>query len=62
MDRNSCQMTFSEALEQYLDAREDIKDAPVGCFRWRDNKDKIKAAEDYMNALTSEQNEHPESP
>ena len=47
-------MKFSEALEQFLDARDDIKDAPTGCKRWLDNVQNIKDAQDHMDALTGD--------
>ena len=52
MKGEDCRMKFSEALEQFLDAREDIKDSPRGCRRWLDNLEKIKEAQDHMDALT----------
>lgn len=46
-------MTFTEALEQYLVYREDLTTAPDGCRRWHDDMDKIKEAQEHMDALTS---------
>ena len=54
MKGEDCRMKFSEALEQFLDAREDIKDSPRGCRRWLDNLEKIKEAQDHMDALTGD--------
>lgn len=53
MKRDECWMTFSEALEQYLNAREDQhNDCPVGCTRWQANQQAMSDAAAHMDALT----------
>ena len=54
MKREDCWMTFTEALEQFLTAREERADAPTGCRRWQRACDDMADAEKHMNALTSE--------
>lgn len=52
MKREDCWMNFSEALEDYLDARDNNATAPVGCKRWIDNTERMDVAKAHMNALT----------
>jgi len=53
MNREDCWMSFSEALESYLDARENNQDAPEGCHRWHDNMQQMAEAKLHMDALTA---------
>ena len=46
-------MTFTEALEQYLTAREEKANAPEGCDRWERACDDMKSAARHLDALTA---------
>lgn len=52
MKRDDCYMTFSEALEQYLAARDDIATAPINCRRYDDDLEQMNIAKEHMDALT----------
>ena len=50
MKREDCWMTFTDALELYLDSRE--CDAPPGCDRWECAQSDMRLAKEHLNALT----------
>ena len=50
MTREDCWMTFTEALEQYLTARE--SNAPEGSHRWHEDQSFMRDAAEHMDALT----------
>ncbi len=53
MTRKECWMTFSEALEMYLNARDAAKHFGEGRNR-ADAEDDMKVAKQHMDALTAE--------
>jgi len=52
MEKQDCWMSFSEALERYLTAREEAKDAPPGSDRRIAAEDVMEMCQDHMDALT----------
>lgn len=54
MDRKDCWMTFSEALELYLDARQRMVHYGPGHNRRMAEQD-LENAKKHMDALTSDQ-------
>lgn len=57
MNREDCWMTFTEALEKYLNARVEKNSAPEGCRRYVSACEDMKEASEHMDALTSLPNE-----
>jgi len=53
LKREDCWMTFSEALERYLEARETKADAPEDSNRWRRAKEDMDIAVEHLDALTA---------
>ncbi len=49
MKREDCWMTFSEALEEYLEQRDILKEQRAG---WRDAEERMKVCAQQMDALT----------
>ena len=47
-------MTFTQALEQYLSARDNMIDAPANSRRFRESQDLLAEAQRHMDALTQE--------
>lgn len=54
MKRAECWMTFSQALEQYLNAREGFRAKAAG---WQECPDIMREAAEHMDALTSTEEE-----
>lgn len=52
MKREDCRMTFSEALEQYLQARECWQNRTAG---WKEASEAMKEAAEHMDALTGDE-------
>jgi hypothetical protein len=58
MNREDCWMTFSEALERYLTAREDLASARTK-EQMEFPREQMKEASEHMDALTSYRNTLP---
>ncbi len=54
MKRSECWMTFTQALAQYLDARDDAKNAPTGSRRHTDAIELLAESARHMDALTGD--------
>lgn len=52
MTREQCWLSFSQALEMYLTARQVMGSSPEGCSRWEDAKHDKELAAEMMDALT----------
>ncbi len=57
MKREACWLTFSEALEKYLDARENARHFGEGRKRAEALED-MEIAKQHMDALTAKENDN----
>ncbi len=55
MKREDCWMTFSEALDPYMNSRELISHFQVRGQKLRNAHDDLQCAKDHLDALTSVQ-------
>lgn len=51
--KENCWMSFSEALEQFLNAKADMAHFSAGGYNWLDSKRRYDEAKDHMDALTN---------
>lgn len=52
MKLSECRMSFTEALEQWMTAREELRTAPIGCRRCISALESQQEAEEHLNAMT----------
>ena len=55
MKKEDCWMTFSDALEEYLGARDEKLNSKPDTRAWKDACARMDVAKEHMDALTSDE-------